>query len=199
MEFFSRIFVGLLLGFTAVVLYRKFAFRGSNPSAFKFDMIIMLTIAGFMFFVTDPESGRPPKAVSTPVAAPPVTRSEAPIASVLPLPPETRWSPPAGHYVLRLIATESRVEFTAINPSAQLQTAGIRNGSTLFEGSRAGNKLEGTVYDFQGKCGVTKRRFTANIPADQRTIDLTAQLASGHDDQCRPTVQDMKVAFKRVD
>lgn len=197
MEFFSRIFVGLLLGFAVVAVYRKYAFRGSNPGAFKVDLFVMVGIAFFMFFVTGEQGSAPPN--TSPPSPPPPPLPPAASGPAAPLPSESRWTPPAAHYVLRLVSTDNQVRFTVVNPSAPLQRTGVREGSVLFEGQRIGNRLQGNAYDFQGKCGVTTRSFVANVSADQRTIDVSTQLAQSHDEKCVAVMKEMRVLLKRID
>ncbi len=101
--------------------------------------------------------------------------------------------------LLQLVSTDNQVRFTVVNPSAPMQRTGVRDGSVLFEGHRVGNGCRATHMIFKANAVSPPAAFVANLSADQRTIDVSTQLAQSHDEKCIAVMKEMRVLLKRID
>jgi hypothetical protein len=63
-------------------------------------------------------------------------------------------------------------KFVYRTPRAALIQAGVRTGTVLFDGKRAGDQYSGIAYLFSGSCGKRSYRVSGPVSDDQRSVTM---------------------------
>lgn len=72
-------------------------------------------------------------------------------------------------------------------PRAGLRRHGVRTGTLLFEGGRAGSSYNGTAYIFSRRCGAVPYAVSGGPTANERQVMLFGVAPAGFDGACRVT------------
>ena len=65
--------------------------------------------------------------------------------------------------------------FRYSDPRADLQKAGVENGTVLFEGKKAGNRFSGTAYRFSKGCGAIGYEVDGAVSPSARDLTLSGR------------------------
>jgi hypothetical protein len=76
---------------------------------------------------------------------------------------------------MRLIADGATREFLYESPRTGMKEAGVRKGTLLFKGIRAGNSYSGTAFVFT-PCGALSYAVNGPVSDDQREVTLTGRM-----------------------
>jgi hypothetical protein len=97
-------------------------------------------------------ASQPPVAVAPPPSAPtPLPTSPPPPVQLSGFPPDSTWNHNGS--VMRVTTQGNKIVVAYDQPRQGMINEGVRSGTVLFDGRRNGNKLSGTAYVFDRRCG----------------------------------------------
>jgi hypothetical protein len=71
-------------------------------------------------------------------------------------------------YTIRMVGSKTLVTFE--KPSDVNRSAGVKEGSVMFEGTKDGNTYNGVIYIYSPNCGSFKEQIRADISDDQSSV-----------------------------
>jgi hypothetical protein len=91
-----------------------------------------------------------------------------------------------------LVAEGSSRRFHYVQPRADLAKAGVRPGTTLFEGHRFGDSYEGRAWIFNERCGPHSYTVSGAVSLDNRMVVLWGIAPIYFDEACNATQHDWR-------
>ena len=78
-------------------------------------------------------------------------------------------------------------QFRYEQPRQGMLDEGVRKGTILFKGKKAGDAYRGTAYVFSQRCSATPYSVSGTLSADSQQIVLTGQAPANLNARCQPT------------
>ncbi len=85
----------------------------------------------------------------------------------------SRWEQDGSTFYLTSDGAARRIYFEL--PRSDLADIGVKKGTLLFEGKKAGNKYEGTAYEFARSCDAKAYDAKGDISADEKQVTLSGR------------------------
>src|SRR5215212_9655887 len=77
--------------------------------------------------------------------------------------------------IVQLREEGTQRSFRYSDPRAELQKAGVENGTVLFEGKKTGNRFSGTAYRFSRGCGAIGYEVDGTVSPTAKDLTLSGR------------------------